>query len=255
MIFYFSGTGNSLYTAQKLALSLQESICNIMDFINQNNFNYILKQDERFGLVFPVYAWGLPKPVITFLQNIQISSFTPYYTFAVITCGENIGTTMNTLKKILKRKNIYLNSGFSIAMPDNYVVMFDVMNKEKENEKLNRADKQIYKIAKVITLQKNNFFRVEMGKFPFLKSTIINFLFRQYYTDTKRFYTTGDCIGCGKCESLCPANMIHMKSEKPYWDTGHCYMCLSCLNHCPKEAIQYTKQTEKHGRYHNTRVQ
>ena len=43
MIFYFSATGNSLYTAQKLALSLQEPICNIIDFINQNKFNYILK--------------------------------------------------------------------------------------------------------------------------------------------------------------------------------------------------------------------
>ncbi len=40
MIFYFSATGNSLYTAQKLALSLQEPICNIIDFINQNNFIY-----------------------------------------------------------------------------------------------------------------------------------------------------------------------------------------------------------------------
>ena len=116
MIFYFSATGNSLYTAQKLALSLQEPICNIIDFINQNNFNYILKQGERFGLVFPVYAWGLPKPVITFLKNIQISSFTPYYTFAVITCGENIGTSMNTLKKILKKKFLHqkniLRNGF-----------------------------------------------------------------------------------------------------------------------------------------------
>jgi ferredoxin/flavodoxin len=254
MIFYFSATGNSLYTAQKLALSLQEPICNIIDFINQNNFNYILKQGERFGLVFPVYAWGLPKPVITFLQNIQISSFTPYYTFAVITCGENIGTSMNTLKKILKKKNIYLNSGFSIAMPDNYVVLFDVMSKEQQTEKLDKADKIIYKIAKMIALQKNNFFRVEKGKFPLLKSTLLHYLFHHFYTNTKHFYTTGDCIGCGKCEALCPTHIIHMKSEKPYWDKGNCYMCLACLNYCPKEAIQYTKKTEKHGRYHNTRL-
>ena len=139
-------------------------------------------------------------------------------------------------------------------MPDNYVVLFDVMSKEKQTEKLDKADKVIYKIAKMITLQKNNFFRVEKGKFPLLKSTLLHYLFHRFYTNTKHFYTTGDCIGCGKCETLCPARMIHMKSEKPYWDKGHCYMCLACLNHCPKEAIQYTKKTEKHGRYHNTRL-
>ncbi len=254
MIFYFSGTGNSLYTAQQLSASLQEPICNITDIIQNNNYSYIISEGEHLGFVFPVYAWGLPKPIITFIENLDISSIAPYYTFAVITCGENIGNTMEELKKILKKKNIFLNSGFSIAMPDNYVVLFDVMSKEQQTEKLDKADKIIYKIAKMIALQKNNFFRVEKGKFPLLKSTLLHYLFHHFYTNTKHFYTTGDCIGCGKCETLCPTHIIHMKSEKPYWDKGNCYMCLACLNYCPKEAIQYTKKTEKHGRYHNTRL-
>ena len=172
------------------------------------------------------------------------------------TCSDvkKISRLLFRYKEILKKKNIFLNSGFSIAMPDNYVVLFDVMSKEQQTEKLDKADKIIYKIAKMIALQKNNFFRVEKGKFPLLKSTLLHYLFHHFYTNTKHFYTTGDCIGCGKCEALCPTHIIHMKSEKPYWDKGNCYMCLACLNYCPKEAIQYTKKTEKHGRYHNTRL-
>ncbi len=130
MIFYFSGTGNSLYTAERLSTSLQEPICNIAQAIQEKKFSYILSEEERLGFVFPVYAWGIPKPVATFLKNIEISSIAPYYTFAVITCGDSIGLTMDTLKKLLKQKNIYLNSGFSLAMPDNYV---DLMSSASNN--------------------------------------------------------------------------------------------------------------------------
>ena len=68
MIFYFSGTGNSLYTAQQLSASLQEPICNITDIIQNNNYSYIISEGEHLGFGFPVYAWGLPKPIITFIE-------------------------------------------------------------------------------------------------------------------------------------------------------------------------------------------
>ena len=253
MIFYFSGTGNSLYAAQKLSKVLQEPLCNMADMLSKKQFLYTLKEKERLAFIFPVYAWGIPKPVIAFIKKLELSQ-TPYYTFAVVTCGENIGTTMHLLQKILKKKNITLNSGFSLTMPDNYVVLFDVASVEQQTTCLNQADKRISKIAKMVALEKNKFFRVEKGKFSFLKSTFFHALFYKFFANTKHFYTTGDCIGCGKCEKLCPAHKIHIKSEKPAWDAGNCYMCLSCLNHCPKEAIQYTKKTEKHGRSHNPRL-
>ncbi len=253
MIFYFSGTGNSLYVAQKLSKSLQEPICNIADMLYHHQFQYTIKEKERLAFIFPVYAWGIPKPVVTFIENLEISQI-PYYTFAVVTCGGTIGTTMNVLQKMLKKKNIFLNSGFSVTMPDNYVVFFDVASTEQQTKQLKQADTLIYKIAKMVMLEKNNFFRVEKGKFSLLKSTLIHTLFHTFFTNTKHFYTTGDCIGCGKCKTLCPAHMIHIKSEKPVWEAGNCYMCLSCLNHCPKEAIQYTKKTEKHGRYHHPQI-
>lgn len=251
MIFYFSGTGNSLYTAKKLSDSLQEPICNIAECIQNERFDYFLKREERLAFVFPVYAWGMPTPVMTFLENMEISSITPYYTFAVVTCSKSIGKTMDILKKMLRQKNIYLNSGFSLPMPDNYVVLYDIESKQQQQQKLSQADKYIYKIAKAVILERNHFFRVETGSFPILKSSIVNALFHHFYANTKHFYTTGECTGCGECESLCPAHAIHMQSEKPVWEKGQCYMCLSCLHGCPKGAIQYTKQTEKHGRYNN----
>lgn len=254
MLFYFSATGNCLYAAKTLSSSLNEPIVNIAEAIKKNDFHYTIQSGEKVGFLFPIYAWGLPKPVVTFLKKMKLCCDASLYTFAVATCGDNIGLAMNQFEKLLKKKKIQLNSGFSLPMPDNYVVLFDVAPQEKQKDMLQKADKLLQKISKMVLLEKNRFFRVQKGRFPFFKSTVIHFLFFKFYTNTKRFYATGDCIGCGKCEAICPCSMIHIQSERPHWKKGNCYMCLACLNRCPKKAIQYTKQTEKHGRYQNPNV-
>lgn len=54
----------------------------------------------------------------------------------------------------------------------------------------------------------------------------------------------------------CPVNAIEIRDNKPVWMKDKCTMCLGCLHCCPKFAIQYGKNTKKHGRYKNpnTRV-
>ena len=55
MIYYFSGTGNSLYVARHLADALGERLCP-MTFPASTD-------DKVIGLVFPVYGWGIPNVV------------------------------------------------------------------------------------------------------------------------------------------------------------------------------------------------
>jgi len=55
------------------------------------------------------------------------------------------------------------------------------------------------------------------------------------------------CIGCSKCEKVCPADAAHMyekgKNEKgkpikrPKFDPEMCVGCEECLDNCPKDAI------------------
>ena len=45
MIFYFTGTGNSLYAAQKLADEVEE-IISIIDALRRKAFHYVLKEKE-----------------------------------------------------------------------------------------------------------------------------------------------------------------------------------------------------------------
>ncbi len=46
------------------------------------------------------------------------------------------------------------------------------------------------------------------------------------------------CIGCRKCEKICPAGAITMKKGKPKIDREKCIRCFCCQEFCPKGALK-----------------
>ena len=68
MILYFSATGNSKHTAEKIAERFNDKAVSIEGF----NGNISLSKEEIFGIVTPVYFWGLP---ITSRTQIPCSEF------------------------------------------------------------------------------------------------------------------------------------------------------------------------------------
>ena len=59
MIFYFTGTGNSQYAAQRLA-SEDERLVSVVECLRKDNYHFDIAENESVGLVFPVYFGGLP---------------------------------------------------------------------------------------------------------------------------------------------------------------------------------------------------
>ena len=47
-----------------------------------------------------------------------------------------------------------------------------------------------------------------------------------------------ECVGCRKCEGICPAKAIEMKSGKPKIDRDRCIRCFCCQEFCPKGALK-----------------
>lgn len=254
MIFYFSGTGNSLQVAKAIGKENNLEVISIASIMNNKKgcYSYELKEQEPIGFVFPVYAWGPPWMVLKFIDKLKLTNYKNNYSFTVVTCGANIGNTLKLIQGSMKKKQMSLNSGFSIVMPNNYIIMGDVDSKEIEKQKLIGAEKSIEEINKIINEKRDGEFKVLKGRMPSILTSVINPLFNKNAMKTKKFYANDKCTACGICENVCNSNCIKV-IERPHWE-GSCSQCLACINFCPVHAIQYGKGTEKKGRYRNPNI-
>lgn len=235
MIYYFSGTGNSEWAAKTIAEKTGDTALSIREASPD------FPGGEAVGLVFPVYAWDAPHLVYSFLETLKIPD--GIYTYAVCTCGDEAG---NLAQKLSKK--IRLDAVFSIVMPNNYVVAWDVDDSGTMRRKLEGAKIRTEEIARAVR-ERRCVTEVRKGGFAALKSTVISPLFNRFAMGDRAFFAEDGCVSCGNCQKDCPVGNIKMKDGKPSWN-GHCIKCMSCINRCPAAAIQYGKGTKSRGRYY-----
>ncbi len=253
MIFYFSGTGNSLWVAKELNVAFKEELISIADELKKDSalLRYTLKAGEKIFFVFPVHSWGPAVLVTRFIDKMVLDKYNGQAVYAVCTCGDNCGYTDRIMYKALAKENIRLTHTYSIQMPNNYILMkgFGIDPKVIEEEKLQLAPLLVKEVVEDIRLGKNNNHYITGGK-PFLKSFIIYPAFRKFALGRNSFYATDACIACKLCVRLCPTGTITMKGNKPCWG-NNCVQCTACIHRCPVRAIEYGKITQEQGRYYH----
>ncbi len=250
MIFYFTGTGNSKYAASAIAAAQNDTLIPIAKELDKNTPELIYEcaENELIGFVYPVYAWAPPQIVLDFIARLQLKGGKPYL-FSLSTCGDEEGNATKQLEKALKRKNLSLDSAFTLRMPNNYIVGFDVDDKETERQKLAAAEKRMVEINRILTSRQTGVMELIPGKGASIKSALIAPMFNRFGRSAKSFFATDDCTSCGLCERICPVHTIKVNG-KPSWGK-ECTQCLACLHRCPVRAVQYGKGTLRKGRYHH----
>lgn len=68
VIYYFSGTGNSLSVAKDIAESLPNTDLVRIDLTKLQK-RVSIESYEQIGIVFPVYSYHIPKLVVEFLKT------------------------------------------------------------------------------------------------------------------------------------------------------------------------------------------
>jgi Fe-S-cluster-containing hydrogenase component 2 len=54
------------------------------------------------------------------------------------------------------------------------------------------------------------------------------------------------CVGCGKCERVCPMNVKMLDPNRSRENGTECILCFECARVCPKKAIQWTTELNVH---------
>ncbi|MBQ4627269.1 MAG: EFR1 family ferrodoxin [Clostridia bacterium] len=240
MIYYFPGTGNSRYAAEKLAVTLGDRAVDIAEVLRSG-----MPEDasgEMTGFVFPVFYSGLPEMVKRFASMPEVRKSLGTYVYCIITVGADAAAADKMLAKALDRRVDYSNS---VIMPDNYVILYDPCVKERAVKKVRRADKQLEEFAADIAKHK---IRSSSGIKPALLTAVM-YPFYNPFRITKKFFADESCTGCGLCERVCPDGAIEMRDGKPAWVKSKCQHCTACINRCPVKALQFGKKTASRGRY------
>ncbi|HNW44657.1 MAG TPA: EFR1 family ferrodoxin [Elusimicrobiales bacterium] len=246
-IYYYTGTGNSLWAARKLGEELKGA-----RIAGMRRAAPEAADAEAIGLVFPVHIWGLPRRVIDFVSRLPAGR-NAYY-FAVAVNAGQVAGTLGQLKRLMKARGLKLSAGFSLVMPSNYIPWGGAAPAPEQAQRFAAAAKKIKDISGL--LGRGEAGPVEKG--PLWQNLLLSGLcYRLSYSKVpkldKDFWTDEKCNSCSICTAVCPSGNILMEGGKPAWQ-GRCEQCLACLQWCPLEAIQYGKKTPGYARYHHPEI-
>jgi len=251
LIYYFTGTGNSLAVAQGLCRRIGN--CELLPLASlAENPTPIVPDAERVGIVSPLYFFGLPAIVSDFARRLDLSRTA--YVFSVITMGGSGGSAaLRQLEGILVNGPGMrgLDAGFSIRMPGNYILMYDSAGQERIERTLQAADRSVEEIADKV--------RSGVGEMPGWSpfAALIHHLMYPRFVkgvhDADRKFAVDDrCTSCNTCVEVCPVGNIRLENGRPVW-LHRCEQCMACIQLCPTNAIQ-AKKTEGRRRYRHPEI-
>lgn len=262
IIYYFSGTGNSLRTARIIAEEMGGA--KLVSVKNDPMDNSAADADT-VGFVCPVYEWDVPAAMKEFVKRLTINPNA--YIFMVATYIAVHGRCFETMAAILAEKGAKLHYGKALRCVASQCIAYEpfpsprimVPWSERNARKIGRetALKKIRKYPKMSSVTKRLYPKM-----------MIPFLNVQHEYD-KGFYTSEACIGCRVCEKICPCSNITFADNRPVWNHS-CEGCNACVVYCPTKAVQFRTPEayvkldnavsrrlalpEKRTRYHNPRV-
>lgn len=242
---YFSGTGNT-----KLCVTRFAELIGDGEILSIEDDTAVSAISESSDIIFayPIYYSNLPKIVRDFIDgNSYLWRGKNIYIIA--TMGLFSGDGAGVSARLFKKYGANIVGGLHLRMPD-CIGDVKALKKSPENnrELVNSAMKKIRVAADSYQVGKPS---QEGLSFPYHMAGL--FGQRLYFYGKTKNYTnsmkidTSVCIGCGKCEKLCPMENIRTVNGKAV-SAGKCTMCYRCFVNCPKRAITIigSKVIEQH---------
>ena len=202
LVFYFTGTGNSLYVARELG---GEQVISIPQALKNGVLEY---EADEIGIVYPVYGHMPPNIVKEFLKAARLKAD---YFFAVLTYGNNRGASPEVMNEQIK---------IDKKIPEQLErIKTDLAAHVGGMDEITDQDRQFTA--------------------GFLQWTGMNKEDGFKYETSERFHIDPNkCIECSTCTGVCPRGNYEYGSQG-LTVSGQCDYCLACIHACPQKAISF----------------
>jgi len=231
---YFSGTGNTKFCIEKFChysggsepLSIEDS--GVVEAIRTS-------EEIIFG--YPVYFSNIPKIVTDFI-SMNSSCFADKRVYIIATMGLFSGDGAGCGARLFKKCGAKIIGGLHLKMPDCIGDVKALKKAPAQNRKIvTDAEQKI--IQAVNMIKQGNPAKEGLGFHYHIAGLFGQRLWfynkTTHYSDKLKICKT-NCVGCGKCVSLCPMSNLTVTDQKASAN-GKCTMCYRCINNCPNKAI------------------
>lgn len=240
-VCYFTATGNSLYVAKRIGGEL----LSIPRLMKQDSIEIT---DDAVGIVCPVYGGEMPKMVRRFLARAAIR--TDYF-FFVSTYGMSDSVAKPNAIAAAEKAGLKVSYVASLKMVDNYLPGFEMQNQmDTVGEK--KIEEHLNRICADITARRIDAPAVGLGQriaMALIHGTMGKVVLKD--AGAQSYFVNGDCIRCGICAKVCPADNIAVTDKVLFLD--RCEDCYACLHNCPKNAI-HMKNERSAVRFRNENI-
>ena len=244
-LYYFTGTGNTLYLANQLKLRVPE--INLIPIVPLLKKATVFPGSKAIGLCFPNHAGHLPIPMRLFIENIKLVG--DEYLFAICNSAFSKCFAPDDINRVVKKSGCELSAYFNLLMPDNHSCALQgyKAHSDEEYEKFIDQAQSDLAFIKTILIKKERYFQADDKPAPFPRIIDKVLVPMIYYLNVHHpasvlkgaVYADSKCVGCKTCQKICPADRIRVKEKRPEFDhTKTCFGCYGCINFCPKESIQ-----------------
>jgi len=241
-LYYFSGTYNTKLIADKVKNELNISgYETLLENIENTRISTKHNEADLIGIISPVYGFGLPVPVVRFLNTMPEGK--KQKTFVFTSCGGHEGVAIVQCLRTLKSKKYDVIFARKLVMPDTWLLAVNAPTQEKFDKAKEKVEEDIKQSINSIIDDKR---KINIAN-PLLL-LLLGFIYSIFYLigrhlAGKSFITNHKCTSCKTCYSSCPSKTINWdKNNRPNW-SWNCFQCFRCINTCPSDAIEISGYT------------
>ena len=242
VIFYFSGTGNTWWVADRIKKQLDAKDINAdivsVDAVDAKKADWWIKTADLVLFGWPVYGSDLPEPMKRFIDGLLVVGKGKHvHTFCTQMAFSGDGAW--SYHRHFADKGLVIDTAEHFFMPSNVSVMGGPLAPPKSEEKIRRimerCERHIEAYAERLMMGRQRI----RGKRSFPLGILQRAPYRLFYRRMQGLVgvDASRCTQCGLCAALCPSDNIRVDPGPVF--AGRCDLCMRCYAFCPECAITY----------------